>query len=221
METKDVLIKKKKVFLRKAVDFLTLLPWEVSSLVLRSLDLKALISMSAVCKSWYALSRSNDLWRSRLKEMKWSVQMPRELTYSTDQLDWHYIYKQRHQLERRWTRGQVDAQYLLGHQDSVYCLQFDDNHIITGSRDRTIKIWSMATYKCIRTLRGHEGSVLCLQYDQYKIVSGSSDKTIIIWSMETNKIIKRLTVCKIILPFREIVLTLHKSFRDTLQVCWM
>jgi len=45
----------------------------------------------------------------------------------------------------------------------VYCLQYDDDKIVSGLRDNTIKIWDRKTLECKRTLTGHTGSVLCLQ----------------------------------------------------------
>lgn len=184
----------KNVLMNKCSDFLTSFPWEVATQILLFLDVKTLVTMSAVCKAWYALSRSNDIWRNRLKDMQWSVQVPKEFSQSKDRLDWHYIYKQKYQLEQRWATGRLHARYMFGHRESVYCVRFDDDVIISGSRDYTIKIWSTKTYECIRTLHGHDGSVLCLQFDKEKIISGSSDKTIIIWSLETFQILKRLRV---------------------------
>ncbi|TFK75685.1 WD40 repeat-like protein [Pluteus cervinus] len=55
---------------------------------------------------------------------------------------------------------------ISGHSDSVYCLEFDSTRIITGSRDRTIKIWSLKTGKLLGTVWGvHRGSVLCLKFE--------------------------------------------------------
>jgi len=48
----------------------------------------------------------------------------------------------------------------------VYCLEFDSTRIITGSRDRTVKVWSLATGHLLGTLKGHAGSVLCLKFDK-------------------------------------------------------
>lgn len=60
----------------------------------------------------------------------------------------------------------------------VYCLQYDDDKIISGLRDNTIKVWRRSDLKCSKTLVGHTGSVLCLQYDERIIASGSSDSTV-------------------------------------------
>ncbi len=68
---------------------------------------------------------------------------------------------------------------------SVYCLEFDSQKIITGSRDKTIKIWSLRTGKLQATLKGHMGSVLCLKFDTKNgfMVSGSSDCTVLVWDL--------------------------------------
>src|SRR5690606_14363062 len=94
---------------------------------------------------------------------------------------------------------------LMGHSDSVYCVQFDKEKIISGSRDRTIRVWDMKTLECTKVIgyptgnlppRGscgyHSQSILCLQYDDEILVTGSSDKTCIIWSLPDFTPIKRL-----------------------------
>ena len=78
--------------------------------------------------------------------------------------------------------------------------------IVTGSRDKTIKIWDLKTGKLRFTLRGHAGSVLCLKFDKGDtlsssaggaepdvaendglgsgfMVSGSSDCTVLVWDL--------------------------------------
>lgn len=100
-------------------------------------------------------------------------------------LDWRELYRQRHTLDRRWKCGYVTTRYLNGHTDSVYCIQFDDRKIVTGSRDRTIKFWDIRTGQCYYTLTGHDASVLCLHYDDELLVTGSSDTTAIVWDMKT------------------------------------
>ena len=68
---------------------------------------------------------------------------------------------------------------------SVYCVEFDHDKIITGSRDRQIKVWSLTTGKLFATLRGHEGSVLCLAFESRSgfMVSGSSDRRVLVWDL--------------------------------------
>lgn len=43
---------------------------------------------------------------------------------------------------------------LVGHVDKIYSLAFDGNVIVSGSLDRTIRIWNPNTGQCIRVLEG-------------------------------------------------------------------
>jgi F-box and WD-40 domain protein 1/11 len=129
-----------------------------------------------------------------MAEQNWHLKLPQHVSLNEDEKSWYYWFKQRYQLEKRWNVGRVASHYLVGHIDSVYCLRFDESKIITGSRDKTIKIWDLQFYQCVSTLEGHQGSVLCLQYNDDIIVSGSSDATVIVWDMKTKRMRGRLHV---------------------------
>ena len=49
---------------------------------------------------------------------------------------------------------------------------------MSGSYDKTVKVWDLKTGECRLTMRGHTAAVLCVQFDEQKIVSGSYDKKI-------------------------------------------
>ncbi|KAI8891756.1 WD40-repeat-containing domain protein [Globomyces pollinis-pini] len=105
---------------------------------------------------------------------------------------WKYIYFQRYKLEFNWRYGVYSVIDLISHDEAIYCVQFDDSKIISGSRDNTIKYWDLETGKCQRTFQGHLGSVLCLQYDSSVLVTGSSDSTIIVWDLFTGTLNRKL-----------------------------
>lgn len=71
--------------------------------------------------------------------------------------------------------------------NSIIQLSFYDNALITGSSDKTIKIWeTYNTYACIATLHGHTRAVNVLCELKNKLLaSGSSDCYIIIWDVFT------------------------------------
>jgi len=76
-----------------------------------------------------------------------------------------------------------------GHSDSVKALAVTPNgkQVISGSFDKTIKVWSLKTGAEIHTLRGHSDSVTAIAVtpDGKQVISGSSDKTIKVWSLKT------------------------------------
>lgn len=67
---------------------------------------------------------------------------------------WEKMYQARQQIEKNWAAGKGKAIYMAGHTDSVYCVQFDEHKIITGSRDRTIRVWDINTFKCLKVIGG-------------------------------------------------------------------
>ncbi|KAI8815408.1 WD40-repeat-containing domain protein [Cladochytrium replicatum] len=107
-------------------------------------------------------------------------------------LDWKHIYKQHKLLQRNWRDDVRTSRSITGHDEAVYCLQFDDDKIISGSRDDTIRVWDMKTGALRSTLAGHTASVLCLQYDGQNIVSGSSDATMILWDLPTGRVLRTM-----------------------------
>ncbi|KAJ5818478.1 F-box and WD40 domain protein [Penicillium riverlandense] len=103
-----------------------------------------------VSSSWNQQASSRHVWRqvfrgayprrpasSTASKKKRSVGLGKSLPNQ----DWKKMFLVRQALEHRWKEGKAAAIYLHGHQDSVYCAQFDENKIITGSRDRTIRVW--------------------------------------------------------------------------------
>ncbi|KAM7190869.1 F-box/WD repeat-containing protein 1A [Naviculisporaceae sp. PSN 640] len=118
-------------------------------------------------------------------------------------INWNYLYTMRRRLESNWELGKfTNFQFPHpdhpeeGHGECIYTLQYNSDYLVSGSRDKTIKIWDMHTRRCIRTLAGHTGSVLCLQFDSDPeediIVSGSSDTNVIIWRFSTGEVLKKL-----------------------------
>ncbi|KAG0192231.1 hypothetical protein DFQ28_009805 [Apophysomyces sp. BC1034] len=117
-------------------------------------------------------------------------------------INWRRLYRNRSLIAKQWREGKCkmrvfppttgSADVLDMHAEGIYCIQFDDDKIVSGSRDRSIKVWDMRTGECRKTLIGHTASVLCLQFDDEYIVSGSSDSTIVQWNIETGRVVKTL-----------------------------
>lgn len=66
---------------------------------------------------------------------------------------------------------------------SVACL--DSNYVVTGSRDKSAKLWELSTGREVRTFLGHDFSVTAMAFtpDGKTLVTGSNDKTIRFWNI--------------------------------------
>src|SRR5262245_3391936 len=81
----------------------------------------------------------------------------------------------------------ADSKILVGHSDPVYSVDFtpDGAQIVTGSFDKTLKLWDAATKKPVRTFNGHTALVLtvAVSKDGSRIASGSIDNTVKLWDV--------------------------------------
>ncbi|KAL5336789.1 hypothetical protein BJX70DRAFT_263524 [Aspergillus crustosus] len=114
-------------------------------------------------------------------------------------VNWPHLYRQRRRLEDNWAKGRFKnfqlpnpAHMEEAHRECVYAIQFIGKWLVSGSRDRTVRVWDLETRRLWhRPLFGHTKSVLCLQFDPRPsediIISGSSDKTVIIWRFSTGE----------------------------------
>jgi F-box/WD-40 domain protein MET30 len=103
---------------------------------------------------------------------------------------WKDVYRDRKVVATNWKYGRYKMKELHGHTNGVMCLQFDDNILVSGSYDSTIKIWDIETGQELRTLAGHSLGVRCLQFDKTKLVSGSLDGTLKVWDMKAGQVIR-------------------------------
>eukprot|EP01134_Creolimax_fragrantissima_P003275 CFRG3275T1 len=71
-----------------------------------------------------------------------------------------------------------------GHFVSDVVISSDGQFALSGSWDKTLRLWDLATGKTTRRFVGHTGAVLSVAFsaDNRQIVSGSRDKTIKLWN---------------------------------------
>lgn len=164
----DVVMATEKPAKTDRIDFVAgTLPDELKLQIFSLLDAKSLCATQRVNKSWNNISKDDSIWRTvflrRFQRQVHTDPAPVQVggvgigQPNVPKQEWKRMYRARAILDKQWRMGARKAgkaTYLSGHTDSVYCVQFDEEKIITGSRDRTIRVWDINTNQCIRVIGG-------------------------------------------------------------------
>ena len=82
----------------------------------------------------------------------------------------------------------VSMGVLEGHSEAVHCACFsaDDEYILSGGADNTIRLWEVGTLKCLKVFEGHSDEVRAVAFlpGCRRFVSGSFDMSIKVWNIE-------------------------------------
>jgi WD40 repeat protein/tRNA A-37 threonylcarbamoyl transferase component Bud32 len=95
--------------------------------------------------------------------------------------EWHHL----------WREYQGEQSRLRGHNGAVMAVAFspDDQLLASGSVDCTVKLWSTATGKEVRTLQGHKAGLTGVAFspDGKALATASADHTVRLWDTATGK----------------------------------
>lgn len=144
-----------------------------------------------VCHFWNHLFNSEWIWHRLCYLPKWRLspdenQLQLERHRSSNIYSWRSIFRERYKLKRSWLKGQCHVRTFEGHSAAISCVQFDSGRIVSGSHDKTIRVWNIKTNSrwSVMTLTGHSGEVRCLHLEGNRLVSGSVDTTIKVWDLD-------------------------------------
>ncbi|KAL4226147.1 hypothetical protein ACF0H5_014134 [Mactra antiquata] len=175
-------------------DLITWLPTNQATRILSYLDPVSLCQASQVGKVWYQLSEEPALWRRFCCQPKWRLCKAAEHKQvishmSHGSIQWKKVFAERFRLRNNWLKGRCTVRTFEGHSQGISCVQFDDTRIVSGSSDKTIKVWNIRTNAqwSVQTLVGHSGTVRCLHLEGNRLVSGSTDCMIKVWDLSTQE----------------------------------
>ena len=62
----------------------------------------------------------------------------------------------------------------------------DGRWALSGSSDKTLRLWDVASGRCMRIFEGHTDKVtsLALSADEHWLLSGSADRTVRVWELD-------------------------------------
>ncbi|MFB2969678.1 WD40 repeat domain-containing protein [Aerosakkonema sp. BLCC-F183] len=106
----------------------------------------------------------------------------------------------KHECDSPWLRpltaslvspGGVLLRTFTGHISAVNAVAItpDGRRFVSGSSDRTLKVWDLQTEQEVFTLSGHVNSVesIAITPDGKKVISGSWDSTLKVWDLQTGE----------------------------------
>jgi len=76
----------------------------------------------------------------------------------------------------------------MGHTEKITCLSFssDEYYILSGSVDRSVRLWCVRTKSCLCHYRGHSKTIWDVNFSQsgYYFLSGSADGLMMLWKTD-------------------------------------
>jgi len=92
-----------------------------------------------------------------------------------------------------------------GHTDEVKSVTFssDGKSLVSGSSDKTVKLWDVQTGGVVATFIGHTSSVfsVSISVDHTTIATGSYDKTLRLWDIQTGEclhVMKQMGIVRLV-----------------------
>jgi hypothetical protein len=88
---------------------------------------------------------------------------------------------------RKWSSLWGERRFLTGHEGYIAAVAFspDGKRVLTGSWDKTARLWEAATGKPVATFTGHTGPIWAVAFspDGQRVLTGSADNRARLWEV--------------------------------------
>ena len=92
----------------------------------------------------------------------------------------------------------TSVRVLSGHQGAItsICISPDGRFLASGSLDKTVRLWEVATGKNLRVMRGHTDEVYAVAFsrDGQYLASSGYDRRVIVWETATGRIVRKISL---------------------------
>ncbi len=117
------------------------LPVELLIYIFEFLPIQDLLKVVQVCRLWDMAGYDEILWKTQsLKYFENPVNVKkRDIKKSSDE-NWKTYFAKKYIAHTQWKSANLTQTTLTGHSGTVWALAFDDQKLVTGSFDKTIKV---------------------------------------------------------------------------------
>lgn len=167
------------------IDFISILPQEVSSKILSYLDCQSLCNSMQVCQKWNELANNDRIWYHMCKQ---------HIDRKCPNCGWGLPLMQMKNNFRSRERQRLRAR--ARNNNNSKCSTAEEMiknpwKVIYRDRFRVELNWRRGSCT-IRDFRGHMDGVLSLQFNYRLLFTGSYDSTVAIWDIQSGKLLRRL-----------------------------
>ncbi|GME22716.1 hypothetical protein GTA08_BOTSDO11659 [Neofusicoccum parvum] len=180
------------------IDFLGLLPLELSLNIISHLDAQSMCRAAQVSKKWRQSWMDVD---SKPKHIAFRAHQRHVVTCLQFDTDKILTGSDDTNINVYDTKTGALRTRLSGHEGGVWALQYWGNVLVSGSTDRSVRVWDIEKGKCLQVFQGHTSTVRCLVIlqpteigkdpegkpimmpERPLIITGSRDSSLRVWKL--------------------------------------
>lgn len=89
-----------------------------------------------------------------------------------------------------WQHGELEFR---GHMGGITCIHLADPTLVSGSMDKTLRQWDVASGRCRQTLDVQEAGIpWCLQHFDAALATGTDDGLVRLWDLRSGAVVRKL-----------------------------